>query len=361
MKRINKRWIFVIIGVIICAVAFLWSTVLYKVFSASDIKSEITGTLLGTIISAIVTVLLLQGQTEIEEGKDISLNVFGKKQEVYHKFIETLEEITQDGKINIPSKDNPDKNDELQHLIYQLGFVQMHASKKLAEDVTKAVGDLLSTVSLMQNESSQKKNELYSELAGNVFNIVTLLRNDLYNSDFKAVSKVEFNSALRATGAFDDELLSEKGKVETLEKFMSLLKTQFEQKEKLQVALYYRKQKNNDINWISRNYLAFKTDRWAQILVSGEKGIFIAFIFDPEGYVSIHFYNDSEFKNENLGFLKKYNALQSKDTTINFININDNSYKTFARLSDSGKEAFVANYVKNILNKIDSISNETEA
>ena len=163
MKKINKRWLIVIIGVIICAAVFLWSTLLYKVFSANDIKSEITGTLLGTIISAIVTVLLLQGQTEIEEGKDISLNVFGKKQEVYHKFIEELESITKDGKINIPSEDNPDKTDELQHLIYQLGLVQMHAKKETAEKITQSVGDLLSTISLMQNKD-KKKNELYSQL-----------------------------------------------------------------------------------------------------------------------------------------------------------------------------------------------------
>lgn len=69
--------------------------------------------MLGTIITAIVTVSLLNAQTDKEISHDRDVGIFEEKQKTYHKFIETLENITQNGKINIPSKDNADKNDEL--------------------------------------------------------------------------------------------------------------------------------------------------------------------------------------------------------------------------------------------------------
>ena len=221
MKKINKRWIFVIIGVIVCAVVFLWSTVLYKVFSASDIKSEITGTLLGTIISAIVTVLLLQGQTEIEEGKDISLNIFSKKQEVYFDFINCLEKITKDGKINVPGTNGYNLNgeDELQELIYELGKVQMTANHSTSLKVTKQVGNVLKIL----NENEANKGSLYSSFAEELFKLVNILREDLYgmNSKEEAISKDDFRETLVIAG-LGDELEKLDNTSKAIQKFLDL-------------------------------------------------------------------------------------------------------------------------------------------
>ena len=359
-----------IILIIVFAVVFLVTSVLFKVFGISGILAQFTGTLLGTIITAIVTVLLLGVQTNKEISHDRDVGVFEKKQEVYHKFIEALESITQDGKVNIPSEDNSDKTDELQHLIYQLGFVQMHASKGLAEEITRCVGDLLSTLSLMQNGSSQKRNELYSQLAEYVFKIVSLLKDDLYNSQkkgkvtddmFKPVSKSEFNSAIRATGAFDDELLSENERVDTLTNFLENLTICLHETTKKQVSQCYRLEDKNDSNWIARNYLAFKTDRWAQIKVSLSDDMTLAFEFDPNGWINVKFCTDFSLKRENVEFEKRYNALSPKDQAINFIEISDNGYKFFARLSDDGKKLFVQNYVSNILTKIETVTSQEES
>lgn len=352
------------------AVIFLISSVLFRVFGITDIWAQITGTLLGTIITAIVTVLLLGVQTNKEISHDRDVGVFEKKQDVYHKFIEALESITQDGKVNIPSAENPDTNDELQHLIYQLGFVQMHASKSLAEEITRSVGDLLSTLSLMQNGIDQKRNELYSQLAEYVFKIVSLLKDDLYNSQkkgkvtddmFEPVSKSEFNSAIRATGAFDDELLSENGRVDTLTKFLENLTICLQEASQKQVSQCYRLEDKNDSNWIAKNYLAFKTDRWAQIKVSLSDNMTLAFVFDPMGWINVKFFIDFTLKNEHTEFEKRYDALNQKDPPINFIDISDSGYKSFARLSDDGKKLFVKNYVSNILTKIETVTSQEES
>ena len=353
MKKIKKRWIFVIIGVIICAVAFLWSTLLYKVFSASDIKSEITGTLLGTIISAIVTVLLLQGQTEIEEGKDISLNVFGKKQEIYHKFIEELENITKDGKINIPSEDNPDKTDELQHLIYQLGLVQMHAQKNTAEKITQSVGDLLSTISLMHS-NEKYKNELYSQLADNIFNIVSLLRNDLYTPDEKIIKKVEkenLDSALRASGAFDKELLSEKGRIDTLEKFLNLLIFQLKERDYI-VTLHYKKDINGEVDKVVWQYITYKTERWMYLTAKKTDNLYLIFMFSPEGDLWYEIWHDENGTNKDKELTS---LLKSVPRGINFLNIDNPDYKIFARLTYTRKNIYIQKIVEDLDSKVQEI------
>lgn len=134
-----------------------------------------------------------------------------KKQEVYHNFIAALEKITQDGKLNIPGQ--PDYKepkddavvDELQDLIYQLGLIQMHAKSTTAKAITKQVGDLIGTLSLMKNSSGVT---VYSQVADNVFKIVNLLREDLYGEKTDAVTKDDFDSTLAAAGFFDSKLCS---------------------------------------------------------------------------------------------------------------------------------------------------------
>lgn len=125
MKSKKKNKITTVL-IIIFAVIFIVTSILFKLFGITNIWSQITGTLLGTIITAIVTVSLLNVQTDKEIGHDRDVGVFEKKQEVYHNFIAALEKITQDGKLNIPGQ--PDYKepkdgavvDELQDLIYQL-------------------------------------------------------------------------------------------------------------------------------------------------------------------------------------------------------------------------------------------------
>ena len=52
----------------------------------------------------------------------------------------------------------------------------MHAKSTTAKAITKQVGDLIGTLSLMKNSSGVT---VYSQVADNVFKIVNLLREDL--------------------------------------------------------------------------------------------------------------------------------------------------------------------------------------
>ncbi len=195
------RGIVVVGGIVLFSIPFL--VMLYNAFAPSDVNTEIAAVFLGTIVSAIVTVLLLRGQTDIEENKEISLHIFEKKQEVYFDYIETLERITQDGRINVPGTpsytepEEGDYNDELQHLVYQLGKLQMTADFDTAQNVTNQTGRILSAL----GDKSKDKRSQYSDFAGKVFELVSVLRDDLYhdsqkNGQSQQVSSDKFRETL---------------------------------------------------------------------------------------------------------------------------------------------------------------------
>jgi hypothetical protein len=54
------------------------------------------GALLGTVITAVVTVLLLSGQSAAEEVKERNVKVFEKKSEIFQKYIDIVWDIWED-------------------------------------------------------------------------------------------------------------------------------------------------------------------------------------------------------------------------------------------------------------------------
>ncbi len=194
-----------LILIIVFALIFLITSVLFKVFGITDLWAQLTGTLLGTIITAIVTVLLLGVQTNKEIGHDRDVGIFEKKQEVYFAFIETLEQITQDGRINVPGvsgyiepKSDNEINDELQHLIYQLGKLQMTAKPETSKKITEKVGQI---IKVMNDKSDLNISEKYSKFAEQLFQIVSILRNDMYNDEnYEPVNPYSIKGALEIAG-----------------------------------------------------------------------------------------------------------------------------------------------------------------
>lgn len=363
-----------IILVIVFAVVFLVTSVLFKVFGVTDIWFQLTGTLLGTIITAIVTLALLSVQTDKEIGHDRDVGIFEKKQEVYHNFITGLEKITQDGKLNVPCIEGHDNNeeDELQHLIYQLGFVQMLADHDTAEKITNLVGELLGNVSVMRSPQV-KKNEAYSHLAKNIFDIVSLLREDLYKKSQKTdrktfipVSEEKFKEAIRLSGAFDSELEidSETKREEELKTFLVLLQEEFKKKGRNSI-IYYRDMQpktENEIAKAAHDYVNVEAYRYIlfKFPLNREKKYF-QFTFDDYGdyYAEIKDKNLGENANDDTA-IKQYRELTPADQYINFLDTNIEGYKRFARLSKNGKKAFVQNMVNGVEEKLAKIFNSEE-
>ena len=85
----NKKTGLYVIGTILL-VSFLFLAWISRVWLETEIASQLFAAIAGAIIAAIMTMLLLNKQSESEELKDRNMAVFNQKQEVYHRFLEEL-------------------------------------------------------------------------------------------------------------------------------------------------------------------------------------------------------------------------------------------------------------------------------
>ena len=180
------------IGILIgLAVLFVLSPTVFKVFEIEIFPAQFVGALIGVFITIVVTALLLRGQTEGEEKREKSVKVFEKKQEVYHNFIDKLQEIIQDGEIHIGTKAKDgsldSSVDELKDLIFQFAYLQLHTSKDTIIEVIDKVSELiqhLNTFSGTPEVDKQKKlPEYYANLSTSIFKIASILKDDLYTDE----------------------------------------------------------------------------------------------------------------------------------------------------------------------------------
>lgn len=198
-------------GIIAFTFIFIGSSVLFRVFEVEVLPSQFFGALIGVVITAIITVLLLQGQTANEEQRERSIKVFEKKQDIYHEFLEKLKEIIQDGQITIAAQGKNgslDQNiDELKDLLFQLGYIQMHSSEENTNKIFERVAKI---IQLMNDFSAEKKDKqktlpyYYASLSEELFGVVAILKNDLYGIETSTINKTKIIDLLRECDLFID-------------------------------------------------------------------------------------------------------------------------------------------------------------
>lgn len=187
----NKKffWDSVLLGVMILLGAWF-----FQVFTDLEIASRLMAAILGVVITAIITQLLLQGQTDKEEHlrksqqewqekqaqkseewrlkHDRSNVVFGEKLKIYQKFLDTLYNAVKDGELT---------ESEKLELQYQTSLVAMHCEPDNIQKLSEAVNLVITVVC----EPSKKRSPNENALLKTLFDVVEALRKDLYAKDFK--------------------------------------------------------------------------------------------------------------------------------------------------------------------------------
>lgn len=203
----KKIWIY---GIILFTVVFIAVAVIFKIFDMEILPSQFYGALIGVVITAIITVFLLQGQTANEEQREKSVKVFEKKQEIYHNFLEELKRIIQDGEITIGAKsaDSTEKVDELKDLIFQLGYLQMHADAKIMDEVLQRIATIIRLMNEFDSTRDENKQrelpEYYAQLSKNLFEIIASLKLDLYGggNNNKPIAEERMEAILKGCGLY---------------------------------------------------------------------------------------------------------------------------------------------------------------
>ncbi len=198
MKLTQRKAILVVAILVVIACFF---AVYLRLFTGKELWYEMFAAVLGVIITAIITVLLLKGQTDNEEKLEKTVKIFEYKQKVYHTFIEKLHEIVKDGEITINGN-----VDELKDLIFQLGYMQMHASSETMDKVLEHLSALIQQMndfySLPDTEKQKEMAGYYARFSHELFNAIAAIKKDLYGEDCRPISEDKMNAILRDCGLF---------------------------------------------------------------------------------------------------------------------------------------------------------------
>lgn len=187
------------VGIVICTIIFLITAVTFEIFELGSLPAQFFGTLLGVVITAIITVLLLQGQTKSELYRERNLRVFIKKQKIFFQFLTQLNVLLQ--KENLPLHLSRDKTIEreitnLQDLLFEFGFLQMHTSQQTYNDILDLVGNLLSESKKLKSLPVREQSDLetyYDNISIDFFKIVSLLKSELYAQAPTDIDKEKLN------------------------------------------------------------------------------------------------------------------------------------------------------------------------
>ena len=166
--------------VLLFALLVLGASIIFQIFNVDTLLNRLYGSIIGVVLTAIVTVFLLQGQTQSQEKREKSVKVFEKKQLVYHDFLVHLDRILQDGKLAIPERGSDEPN-ELIELILQLGYIKLHAQEAHTRAITEQVTKILEILRQEQMQGVDSERTFYKSLAEEIFLLVTIMRRDLYD------------------------------------------------------------------------------------------------------------------------------------------------------------------------------------
>lgn len=182
------------IQILILTLFFLVCAVAFDVIELHVLPAEFVGALLGVVITAIITVLLLQGQTKNEESLEKNMKVFEKKQEVYFNFLEKLNTILQ--KEELQRQQHAEKDIELeeinlQDLIFEFGYLKMHTSKQTFNSILDYVLVLIkenNQLNFKEERLAEDYKNYFKKLSRDYFAIVSLLKQELYAQDPEAIN-----------------------------------------------------------------------------------------------------------------------------------------------------------------------------
>ena len=166
--------------VLLFALLVIGASIIFQIFNVETLLNRLYGSIIGVILTAIVTVFLLQGQTQSQEKREKSVKVFEKKQLVYHDFLVHLDSILQNGKLTVPERGS-DEHNELIELILQLGYIKLHAQEAHTRAIAELVSNILRVLRQEQIQGVDSERTFYKSLAEEIFLLVTIMRRDLYD------------------------------------------------------------------------------------------------------------------------------------------------------------------------------------
>ncbi|MBO5540771.1 MAG: hypothetical protein J5980_07500 [Muribaculaceae bacterium] len=127
MKDINYKYLLITLAVVL--IAFLSCSLLW-LYPDKGVGPNMMTAFLGVFLSALVTLLLLRGQTKAEESKDRNSQVFKEKLRIYQDFLETLNVVLEDGVVT---------PEEALKLKFKISLMALHTDGLRINEISRSI------------------------------------------------------------------------------------------------------------------------------------------------------------------------------------------------------------------------------
>ena len=167
-----------IIAVSALLVIFLFLAFFFEAWQSSAFLGEIFSSLSGAAVVAIITLLLLEGQTRSEKELQQNSAIFRKKLEIYQEFLNSLNQIV----VNKQLSDNDKIN-----MQFQVAYISIHTQSKRLKIISEQVNNIIHKLEL--------KNPINGNIYTELYRLAVEFHNELYN-DNREAGTADLQSAL---------------------------------------------------------------------------------------------------------------------------------------------------------------------
>lgn len=202
-KKLTQNKIMVLTVIMIVIACFF--AVYLRLFTEKELWYEMFAAVLGVIITAVITMILLKGQTENDTEREKAAKIFEEKLKIYQEYLHTLSDVIKDHSLSDEAK---------MRLEFQTSYVAMHCNPQYIVPVSDAVRKIIEYSCPDQEKNIEGKSQSGSPdpLLDSLFNVVEAFRKDLYGDSFnfdetcKSKTLDNFSNAYRnARGNNNDE------------------------------------------------------------------------------------------------------------------------------------------------------------
>ena len=165
MKQLKSiyRYLGIALIVVICFTAI---STYFFLSSDNAVGPNLITAFVGVVLSALITLLLLNGQTNAEEFKQKNIKVFEEKLAIYKEFLKSLCDVVKDNKID------PEEEILLQ---FQVANLATHTKSESIQKISEQVRDIILSI-----KQDAEENNL---MLGQLFNIADVFYKELYDED----------------------------------------------------------------------------------------------------------------------------------------------------------------------------------
>ena len=175
--KLKREHRIILITAILVVVACAFAVYL-RLFTGKELWYEMFAAVLGVIITAIITMVLLRGQSDTDIERERAAKVFEEKLRIYQEYLSTLQNVIQDGCLS---------DEEKMRLEFQTSYVAMHCASENIAEISVAVREIIeykcSDDQLRRSADAGRSNSP-EYLLEKLFRIVEAFRKDLYGEDF---------------------------------------------------------------------------------------------------------------------------------------------------------------------------------